>query len=241
MRVHTAIRLPFLFHTSTISSKSLSMSFSGDSMTILIKLDRISSVTRLPRWFFNFMSEKLCSADAVEMGIVKHMVASLRRLGNKAISMSLVSNSFSCMDISSFGCLIRSWRYIFHSVLWSEETMAAFSNSVPSNDLVGESLPNCPVRVWIELSPYIGSSWVERLGTFFGSKILKADNTSFEEDLNQQDMLSLMCLMKGFLTSWKEHIYKWVTSIPVAAFNSSLASCSCKTQFAEGSIANQVN
>ena len=54
------------------------------------------------------MSDKLHSTDAVEMRIVKHMVASLCRLGNNAISMSLVSKSFSCMDISSFGCLIRS-------------------------------------------------------------------------------------------------------------------------------------
>ena len=54
----------------------------------------------------NFMSEKLFSADAVEMGIDKHMVASLCRLGNNAVSRSLVSYSFSCMDISSFGCLI---------------------------------------------------------------------------------------------------------------------------------------
>ena len=76
-------------------------------MTIF--MDRLSSVKRLPRRFFiNFMSEKLCSADAVEMGIDKHMVASLCRSGNNAISMSLVSNSFSCMDISSFGSLIRS-------------------------------------------------------------------------------------------------------------------------------------
>ena len=43
------------------------------------------------------MSEKHRSADAVEMGIDKHMVASLCRLGNNAVSMSLVSNSFSCM------------------------------------------------------------------------------------------------------------------------------------------------
>ena len=50
------------------------------------------------------MSEKLRSADAVEMGIDKHMVASLCRLGNNVKSMSLESNSFSCMDISSFGC-----------------------------------------------------------------------------------------------------------------------------------------
>ena len=60
------------------------------------------------RFFINFMSEKLRFTDAVEMGIDKHMVASLCRLGNNAISMSLVSNFFSCMDISSFGCLIRS-------------------------------------------------------------------------------------------------------------------------------------
>ena len=56
------------------------------------------------------MSEKLRSADAVEMGIDKHMAASLCRLGDNAISMSLVSNSFSCMDISSFSCFIRSSR-----------------------------------------------------------------------------------------------------------------------------------
>ena len=47
------------------------------------------------------MSEKLRSTDAVEMGIDKHMDASLYRLGNNVISMSLVSNSFSCMDTSS--------------------------------------------------------------------------------------------------------------------------------------------
>ena len=40
-------------------------------MTIFIKLDRLSSVKRLRRQFFiNFMSEKLRSADAVEMGKV---------------------------------------------------------------------------------------------------------------------------------------------------------------------------
>ena len=74
-------------------------------MTIFIKLDRLSSVKQLRRrLFINFMSEKLRSGDAVEMGIDKHMVASLCTLGNNAISMSLVSNSFSSMDISSFGC-----------------------------------------------------------------------------------------------------------------------------------------
>ena len=59
------------------------------------------------------------------MRIDKHVVASLCRLGNNIISMSLVSISFSCMDISSFGC-------IFHSVLRTEEAMAAFSNSLLS-------------------------------------------------------------------------------------------------------------
>ena len=37
------------------------------------------------------MSEKLHSADAVEMGIGKNMVARVCRLVNNAISMSLVS------------------------------------------------------------------------------------------------------------------------------------------------------
>ena len=41
------------------------------------------------------MSEKLHSADVVEMGIDKHMVVSLCRLGNNAISMSLASSSLT--------------------------------------------------------------------------------------------------------------------------------------------------
>ena len=179
-------------------------------------------------FFINLISEKFRSADAVEMWVDKHMVASLCRLGNNAISMSLVSNSFSGMDISSFGYKELTIRFPLCAEV--RRTMATFSNSVPSNDLAGKSLPKSPMEVWIELSPYKGSSWVERLGTFFGSKILKADITSFEEDLNWLDMLSLISLIKGLSTlSWKEHISKWVTSIPVAAFNSSPASCSCKT------------
>ena len=90
-------------HVNNFFQVTISEFFWGDSMTIFIKLDGLSSVKCLGRQFFNFMSEKLCSAGAVEMGIDKHMVASLCRLGNNAISMSLVSNSFSCMDISSFG------------------------------------------------------------------------------------------------------------------------------------------
>ena len=51
------------------------------------------------------MSEKLRSTDAVEMGIDKHMVACLCRLGNNAINMPLVRNSFCCKDISCYDCL----------------------------------------------------------------------------------------------------------------------------------------
>ena len=72
-------------------------------MTISIKLDWLSSEAVTKAILFFFMSEKLRSADALEMGIDKHMVTSLCRLGNNAISMPLVSNSFSYMDISSFG------------------------------------------------------------------------------------------------------------------------------------------
>ena len=90
MRVYTTICQPFLFHTLLISSKSLSAFFLGDSMTIFNNLDRLSSVMQLRRQFFiNFMSEKLRSTDAAEMGIDKHMVANLCRLGTNAISMSL--------------------------------------------------------------------------------------------------------------------------------------------------------
>ena len=70
-------------------------------MTIFIKLDRLSSVS-------GYEGDSLlisCLRNFVPlMAIDKHMVASLCRLGNNAISMSLVSNSFKCMDISSFGC-----------------------------------------------------------------------------------------------------------------------------------------
>ena len=60
-------------------------------MTIF--MDKLSSGKRLRRRFFiNFMSET-SSADAVELGIDKHMVVSLCRFRNNAISMSLVSHS----------------------------------------------------------------------------------------------------------------------------------------------------
>ena len=58
----------FLLIPYTISSKSLSVCFSGDTRTIFIKLDRLSEVKRLRRRFFiTFLSAKLHSADAVEM------------------------------------------------------------------------------------------------------------------------------------------------------------------------------
>ena len=86
MRVYTAIRLLFLLIASTISSKSLSVSFSGGSITNFIKLDRLSSVKRLRRRFYiNFLSEKLHPANAAEIGRDQHMVASLCRSGNNAV------------------------------------------------------------------------------------------------------------------------------------------------------------
>ncbi len=65
---YAAIRLPFLFDMSITLSE-----FPGDSTIIFIKMDKISSVKQLRR---RFLSEKLHSADAVEMEIDKHMVAS---------------------------------------------------------------------------------------------------------------------------------------------------------------------
>ena len=44
MRVYTAIRLPFLFHTVNNFFQITVVNFSGDSMTIFIKLDWLSSV-----------------------------------------------------------------------------------------------------------------------------------------------------------------------------------------------------
>ena len=48
------------------------------------------------------MSEKLRSTDAVDLGIDKHMITSLYRLGYNAISMTLVSNSFSSIGYIIF-------------------------------------------------------------------------------------------------------------------------------------------
>ena len=94
------------------------------------------------------MSEKLCSVVAIEMGIDKHMVASLCRLGNNVISMSLVSNSFSGIDISSFGCLINKEQTIRFplcaEVRRDNGHILKFSSS---NDLAGKSLSKCPMKV----------------------------------------------------------------------------------------------
>ena len=73
------------------------------------------------------------------------------------MSISLVNNFFSLMDISSFGSLINSRRYVFHSAEVRRDNICLLKFN-PFNDLAGKSLPNCPIRVSIELSPYNGNS-----------------------------------------------------------------------------------
>ena len=69
---HNHILLLFLFHMSTISSKSLSFSSGGDSIAILIKLERLVSLRLLrSRVLISFICEKLRSIDAVATGIDK--------------------------------------------------------------------------------------------------------------------------------------------------------------------------
>ena len=87
-------------------------------------------------------------------------------------------------------------------MLGSEETMAASQIQF----LPMKSLPNCPMRVELNCL-HIKLAHEDRLGTFFGSKILKADNTSFVEDLNRLDMLSLMSLIKGLTHSLLKRAY----------------------------------
>ena len=77
--VYTAILLRFLLHLSTTSSKSLSVSFVGDSMVIFIWL---SSEWLQRRFIINFISAKLCSADAVETGIDMHVECYATGLAN---------------------------------------------------------------------------------------------------------------------------------------------------------------
>ena len=56
MRVYTAIRLPFLFHTSTISYKSLS-GFLGDSMTVFkVEQAKFKGNSKLISCLTNFIS-----------------------------------------------------------------------------------------------------------------------------------------------------------------------------------------
>ena len=92
------------------------------------------------------MSEKLRSTDAVEMGIDKHMVASLYRLGNNAISMPLVSNSFSCMDYHLLAAKKLTIR--FPLLCWDQKRqwLPSQIQFLPI-DLASKSLPNCPMRV----------------------------------------------------------------------------------------------
>ena len=82
----------------------------------------------------------------------------------------------------------------------SEETIATFSNSVPSNDLAGKSLPNCPMRVELNCLHIKVAREKRGWALSLDQKILKADNTSFEEDLNRLDMLALMSMIKGLPT-----------------------------------------
>ena len=70
IRNYTTTLLFFLFHISTIFSSSNSHSFSGDSIAISIRYDRLDSPIRFRnRVFIIFIPEKLHSTDAVPTGI----------------------------------------------------------------------------------------------------------------------------------------------------------------------------
>ena len=101
------IRLGFLFQMSTIFSRSSFESFSGDSMEIFIKWERLTSPRRfLNRVLIIFILEKLRSTDAVPTGIERHTLARILRFGNIAMSMLLVVSSFSSFLVFSLGCVM---------------------------------------------------------------------------------------------------------------------------------------
>ena len=73
-------------------------------MAIFIN-DKLISLRRfLSRVLIIFISEKLRSTEAVPTGIDKQMFAVTLKLGNIAMSMLFVVNSFSCAFLSSLGC-----------------------------------------------------------------------------------------------------------------------------------------
>ena len=81
-------------------SRSLLESFSGDSIAIFIKEERLLSPMRfLNRVLIIFIWEKLLSTEAVPTEIKRHLFASLFKSGNIVSSIFLVANSFNCLHI----------------------------------------------------------------------------------------------------------------------------------------------
>ena len=79
--------------------------FVGNSMTIFTYNDKLISPQRfLSRVLIIFILEKFCSTEVVPTGIDKQMFAMMLKLGNIAMSMLFLVNSFSCACMSSLGC-----------------------------------------------------------------------------------------------------------------------------------------
>ena len=76
-------------------SRSLSVSFSGESIAIFIKCDRlVSPIQFLSLVFIIFICEKLRSTEAVVTGMDKQTVERVLRLGNIATNISLLACQF---------------------------------------------------------------------------------------------------------------------------------------------------
>ena len=127
---YTIILVLFLYHISTIFSKSLSDIFSGDSIAIFIKWDRLFSPRRFLRWvFIIFIWEKLRSTEAVPIGIGRHMLAKVFKFGSMLMSVSLVQ-----AHVIEMPCL--SVIFFLDSALTSSIQLWLHQTPVPSSHIL---------------------------------------------------------------------------------------------------------
>ena len=107
----------FLFQISKMTSISSSVSWSGDSVVILITWVSLPSVREFcRRVLISFIWEKLLSTEAVETGNVKPIEAIFCKFGNIVTSISFVMSSLSCNAMLSSGFLACKVRKVIHSV-----------------------------------------------------------------------------------------------------------------------------
>ena len=217
--------------------RSLSESFSGDSIAIFIKEERLLSPMRfLNRVSIIFIYEKLISIEAVPTGIERQIFLACSNWGTLFQAFRYLP---ILLTVSSYRLLV-FWQGSGErfSILYGVHKKLELAYKLQFPGLSQQAYLPHSDQVVSRLHPLhkkIGQKSQDLVSSW--SQILKHETTSCEA--KRLEMLLFKSLTKGLANlSWKELMSSIVAVVSVTASKASYASSNSSTQFAAGNMAS---